>query len=180
MTVESTAGDGATTPKAAMTLRALVIGIGNPDRGDDAVGVQIARLVATQRLDVRVLELDDPTEAFDAWEPADTVVVADAISSGGNPGDIHVIDAVARTLPAGSWAGGGTHAMGIAAVVEIARALGRLPQSLVVVGVEAGEFGHGFPMSDAVAAAVPGAAAAVLAAIDDAMSDGADDRRGEH
>ena len=79
MTLESSAGEEATTSKAAMTLRALVIGIGNPDRGDDAVGVRIARLVAAERLDVRVLELDDPTEAFDAWDPADTVVIADAI-----------------------------------------------------------------------------------------------------
>ena len=148
-------------------MRALVIGLGNPDRGDDAVGVQVARRVAAERLDVHVLELDDPSEALDAWAAADTVVVADAVSSGGNPGDIHVVDAVARTLPAGSWAAGGTHALGLAAVVELGRALGRLPRRLVLVGVEAGRFDHGTPMSDAVAAAVPEAALAVLAAIDD-------------
>lgn len=148
-------------------MRALVIGLGNPDRGDDAVGVQVARRVAAERLDVHVLELDDPSEALDAWAAADTVVVADAVSSGGDPGDIHVVDAVARTLPAGSWAAGGTHALGLAAVVELGRALGRLPRRLVLVGVEAGRFDHGAPMSDAVAAAVPGAALAVLAAIDD-------------
>lgn len=148
-------------------MSALVIGLGNPDRGDDAVGVQVARRVALDRPDVRVLELDDPSEALDAWAAADTVVVADAVSSGGDPGCIHVVDAVARTLPAGSWAAGGTHALGLAAVVELGRALGRLPRRLVLVGVEAGRFDHGTPMSDAVAAAVPGAALAVLAAIDD-------------
>ena len=148
-------------------MPALVIGLGNPDRGDDAVGVQVARRVAAERLDVHVLELDDPSEALDAWAAADTVVVADAVSSGGNPGDIHVVDAVARTLPAGSWAAGGTHALGLAAVVELGRALGRQPTRLVLIGVEAGRFDHGAPMSDAVAAAVPGAALAMLAAIDD-------------
>jgi len=50
--------------------------------------------------------------------------------------------------------------------VELARALGRLPPRLLLVGVEAKRFDHGTPMSDAVAAAVPAAAAAVLAAID--------------
>ncbi len=149
-----------------MTLQTLVIGLGNPDRGDDAVGVQVARRVAAERLDVRVLELDDPSEALEAWAAADTVVIADAVASGGDPGDIHVVDAVARTLPAGRWAAGGTHALGLAAVVELGRALGRLPRRLVLVGVEAGRFDHGTPMSDAVAAAVPGAAIAVLAAID--------------
>lgn len=148
-------------------MPALVIGLGNPDRGDDAVGVQVARRVAAERLDVHVLELDDPSEALDAWAATDTVIVADAVSSGGNPGDIHVVDAVARTLPAGSWAAGGTHALGLAAVVELGRALGRQPTRLVLIGVEAGRFDHGAPMSDAVAAAVPGAALAVLAAIDD-------------
>jgi hydrogenase maturation protease len=168
MTVEGTAAEGATTASASRTMPALVIGIGNPDRGDDAVGVQIARRVAAERPDVRLLELDDPCEALNVWEPADTVVVADAVCSGGDPGDIHVVDAVAQTLPAGSWAAGGTHAMGIAAVVELGRALGRLPQKLVVVGVEADHFDYGAPMSDAVAAAVPTAAAAVHAAIDHA------------
>jgi len=148
-----------------VTVQALVIGLGNPDRGDDAVGVQVARRVAAERLDVRVLELDDPSEALDAWAAADTVVIADAVTSCGDRGDIHVVDAAARTLPAGSWAAGGTHALAV--VVELGRALGRLPRRLVLVGVEAGRFDHGTPMSDAVAAAVPGAAIVVLAAIDD-------------
>jgi len=149
-----------------MTPRALVIGLGNPDRGDDAVGLHVARRVAAKHSGIRVLELDDPSDALDAWALADTVVVADAVTSDGVPGDIHVVDAVAQTLPGGSWASGGTHALGIAAVVELARALGRLPRTLLLVGVEAERFDHGTPMSGAVAAAVPAAAGAVLAAID--------------
>jgi hydrogenase maturation protease len=150
-----------------MTGQAIVIGIGNPDRGDDAVGVQVARRVADERPDICVLEFDDPSEALDAWAPEDTVVVADAINSGGDPGDIHVVDVVTRTLPAGNWSAAGTHALGLAATVEIARALGQLPRRLVVVGVEAAQFDHGSPMSDAVEAAVPAAADAVFTAIDD-------------
>jgi hydrogenase maturation protease len=150
-----------------MTGQAIVIGIGNPDRGDDAVGVQVARRVADERPDICVLEFDDPSEALDAWAPEDTVVVADAINSGGHPGDIRVVDVVRRTLPAGNWSAAGTHALGLAATVEIARALGQLPRRLVVVGVEAAQFDHGSPMSDAVQAAVPAAADAVFTAIDD-------------
>ena len=147
-------------------MQTLVIGVGNPDRGDDAVGIEVARQVAVERLDVTLLEFDDPSEAIDAWEPDDTVVLTDAVSSGGRPGDIHVIDAVTKKLPTGRWSAGGTHALGLAAVVEIARALGRLPRRLVVVGVEAKHFGHGASMCDAVADAVPAAVEAVLAAID--------------
>jgi hydrogenase maturation protease len=150
-----------------MTGQAIVIGIGNPDRGDDAVGVRVARWVAAQRPDLCVLEFDDPSEALDAWAPEDTVVVADAINSGGDPGDIHVVDVLARKLPAGNWSTEGTHALGLAVVVELARALGQLPRRLMVVGVEAAQFDHGTPMSGVVEAAVPAAADAVLTAIDD-------------
>lgn len=154
-----------------MTGQVLVIGLGNPDRGDDAVGVEIARQVAADRLDISVLELDDASLALHAWDREDTVVVADAITSGGHPGDIRVVDAVAHQLPTGTWAAGGTHALGLAAVVELARALGQLPERLLVVGVEGRHFAHGAPMSDAVAAAVPSAAIAVLAAIDSQVED---------
>ena len=154
-----------------MTRPPIVIGIGNPDRGDDAVGVQVARQVARQvaaeRLDVLTLEFDDPSEALDAWEPEDTVVVADAIRSGGEPGDIHVVDVLEQKLPAGNWSAGGTHALGLAAVVELARSLDLLPKRLVVVGIEAGQFDHGAPMSETVQAALPTATDAVFTAIDD-------------
>lgn len=148
-----------------MIQRATVIGIGNADRGDDAVGLHVARRVAAENPDLRVVELADPSEALAVWTPEEVVVVVDAFTSGGDPGDIQVFDAVARTLPTGSWASGGTHAFGIAAVVELGRALGRLPRRLLVVGVEGGRFDRGTPMSDPVAAAVPAAARAVLGAV---------------
>ena len=150
-----------------MTRPAIVIGLGNPDRGDDAVGIQVAREVAAERLDVLALEFDDPSEALDAWGPEDTVVVADAISTGGVPGDIHVVDVMEQKLPVGTWSAGGTHALGLAAVVELARTLDLMPRKLVVIGVEAGQFEHGAPLSDAVRAAVPAAAEAVFTVIDD-------------
>jgi hydrogenase maturation protease len=149
-----------------MTRPALVIGIGNPDRGDDAVGVQVARLVAAERLDVLALEFDDPSEALDAWTAEDTVILTDAISSGGHPGDVHVIDATAERLPEGNWSAGGTHAFGLAAIVELARTLELMPRRLVVVGVEAARFEYGAPMSAAVENAVTAAAEAVASVID--------------
>jgi hydrogenase maturation protease len=149
-----------------MTRPALVIGLGNPDRGDDAVGVRIARHVAAERLDVLALEFDDPSEALGAWTADDTVIVVDAISSGGSPGDIHVIDVAEEKLLGGNWSAGGTHALGLAAIVELARSLDLMPRTFVVVGVEASRFDHGVPMSEAVAAAVPTAAQAVLTLID--------------
>jgi hydrogenase maturation protease len=147
-----------------MTGQTMVIGIGNASRGDDVVGLQVARLVANKSRNIRVIELDYPSDALNAWAPEDTVVIIDAVNTGGNPGEIHVIDVVADKLPAGNWSGGGDHALGLTAVVELARALDKMPRKLVVVGIEATRFDQGSSITDAVAAAVPGAAVAVLAA----------------
>ena len=70
-------------------------------------------------------------------------------------------------LPESAWAGtgrGGTHAFGVAAAVELARALRRLPPRVVLVGVEAAAFDHGAPLTPEVAAAMPDAVDAVLRA----------------
>jgi len=126
-----------------MTGKTIVIGIGNPDRGDDAVGLEVARRVADKAHHVHVVELNYPADALNAWTTDDTVVITDAVNSGGDPGHVHVIDVLERKLPAGNWSAGGTHALGLAAVLELARALGRLPKKLVVVGVEARRFDLG-------------------------------------
>ena len=77
-------------------------------------------------------------------------------------------------MPASAWAAvgrGGSHAFGLGAVVELARALHRLPPRLVVIGVEAASFEYGAPLSAPVAAAVHVAAARVLAVLDEVSAD---------
>jgi hydrogenase maturation protease len=146
----------------------LVVGLGSPDRGDDAVGAAVARAVGTLGLPgVQVVEHEDPTGLIDLWTGRDVVVVVDAVVSGGVPGALHVLNTSADDAPLteSSWARtgrGGTHAFGIAAAVELARALRRLPGRLVVVGVEAAGFEYDAPLSPPVADAVAGAAAAVV------------------
>jgi hydrogenase maturation protease len=150
---------------------ALVVGLGSMDRGDDAVGPEVARAVAERGLPgVRVIEHEDPTGLLDLWSGHDPVVVVDAVRSGGPAGTIHQLEtgAGARRMPERAWAAtgrGGTHAFGLAAAVELARALHRLPPRLVVVGVEADSFEYGAPLTGAVASAVVPAADRVLAAI---------------
>ncbi|WP_345201477.1 hydrogenase maturation protease [Fodinibacter luteus] len=150
---------------------ALVVGLGSPDRGDDAVGGHVARAVAaaTNRR-VAVLEHEDPTDLIELWSGHDRVVVVDATCSGAAPGTVVVLEAGAEQglLPTDAWARtgrGGTHAFGLAAAVELARVLGRLPARLTVVGVEAVSFEPGAPLSRAVADTVPDAVDAVLGAL---------------
>ncbi|MGZ4616476.1 MAG: hydrogenase maturation protease [Actinomycetes bacterium] len=141
---------------------ALVVGLGNPERGDDGVGAEVVRRVAARALDgVRVFHLQEPVHLLDESPDADLVVVVDAVLGPTRPGAVTVHEVDDRPLE--SWTGtGGTHAVGLAAVVELARALDRLPRRLVLVGVEASVFDTGTRLSPPVQAAVDEAADVVV------------------
>jgi hydrogenase maturation protease len=145
-----------------------VVGLGGPDRGDDAVGVVVARAVAARHLpDVDVVAHEDPTDLVELWSGRELVVVVDAVRSSAEPGTLVLIETGAdgERLPESAWGRtgrGGTHAFGLAAAVELARALHRLPGRVVLVGVEAASFDHGAPLSPAVGAAVHAALDTVL------------------
>jgi hydrogenase maturation protease len=143
----------------------VVVGIGNAERGDDGVGLEVARLVDQLHLaDVHVTHLREPVQLLDELVVADIVVVVDALSSGAPVGTISVREVDDRPLP--EWSGaGGTHAVGLGAVVELARALGRLPSRVVVVGVEGAEFETGADLSTRVRHAVQDAVDTVVALV---------------
>jgi len=133
----------------------LVIGIGNPDRGDDAAGLLVARRVreVTARSDVQVTELvGDQLGLLDAWTGARDVYVIDAVSSGGPVGAVYRFDDVG-SLDA-RFAHRGTHTFSLADVVALGQALGRLPEHLAGYGIEGGTFQVGAKLSPAVEAAV--------------------------
>jgi hydrogenase maturation protease len=132
-----------------------IIGVGNPHRGDDAVGLAAARRLGERgREDVRVAEWeDDPMALLEQWEKDDRVIVVDAASSGDETGTIHRFDAVAGPLPARHFAVS-SHGLGLSGVIELARALGRLPRTLIVYAIEGGDFSAGRGMSPAVEGAL--------------------------
>lgn len=68
----------------------------------------------------------------------------------------------AGRLPA-PFAAPSTHALGLAEAVELGRALGRLPPTLTVFGIEGTTFTAGATPTPAVLAAVPRVAAASIA-----------------
>lgn len=138
-----------------MTKAALVIGIGNPDRGDDVAGVLAARHVHRGR----VIEWADCSTLLDLWEDADDVIVIDAMRSGRPPGSIERFDAWSERLPARGFVS--SHAMGVAETVEMARALDRLPGRLIVYGIEACDVTAGSAPSREVCAAAVEVAAAI-------------------
>jgi hydrogenase maturation protease len=133
----------------------LIVGVGNVYRRDDGAGPTIAsRLRSVLRADVRVLEKDgDFASLLDDWQGVPVVIIVDATSSGSAPGTITRYEAHEEPLPA-ALSRASTHSFGIAEAIELARALGRLPPSLIVFGIEGRDFSPGEGLSPDVAAAV--------------------------
>lgn len=143
----------------------LVVGLGQPGRGDDAVGPAVAGRVRDLGVaGARVMQEPDPSALLADWAGADLVVIADAVRSGCRPGTVHLLHAGHGPLPVRTGAGG-THDFGLAEVIELARSLGRMPPDLVIVGVEAGQFRPGEPLTPEVAAAVDTAARTVAGVV---------------
>ena len=135
----------------------VVIGIGNADRGDDAVGLVVARHVRDAAPPgVTVIEVDgDQLALLDAWDGAADVYVVDATWSHGEPGSVRRFDA--STPLGGGFTRRGTHMFSLADVIELARALHRLPARLTGYGIEGAVFELGVPLAaetEAVARAV--------------------------
>ena len=156
----------------------LVIGLGRVDRGDDAIGPEVARTVADRcGPEVEVVESDQPADLMHVWSGRALVVVVDAVRSGAPPGTIRVFDLGADDASPvqDGWRSsgqGGTHSLGIGAVVGLAGVMGTLPKRLVLVCVEGSSFEHGAAMSTAVAGAVEATVAEVMVQIVGAASDG--------
>lgn len=125
----------------------MIIGVGNRFRGDDAAGLAVAG-----RLRGSLLE-GDPATLLETWKDCDRVVLIDAVSSGAAPGTIHRFEAEKGPLPSTLFRGS-THAFGVPDAIELARALKRLPQSLIVYGIEGKNFEAGEELSPEVVRAI--------------------------
>jgi len=126
----------------------LIIGIGNPYRGDDAVGLRVAQDIKKEAL-VHVTvseESGDGVTLMESWKNADTVILIDAVHSGTQPGTIHRFDVHTQTIPT-KFFHYSTHAFGVAEAIELARALKQLPKNLIVYGIEGKCFEAGIGLS---------------------------------
>jgi hydrogenase maturation protease len=140
--------------------RRVVVGIGNPDRGDDAAGRAVVRLLRDAPPDgVGLVEQGgEATALLACLEGASTAFLVDACSSGAPPGTVRRFDVGKEPLPQVVF-GLSTHGIGLAEAIELARVLGKLPSNCVVYAIEGSAFEVGTPLSPAVAAAVAAVAA---------------------
>jgi hydrogenase maturation protease len=151
----------------------LVIGVGHPDRGDDAVGWLVAERLRARLIDLVARDPEElPAQAarpaapvviertsgdpsalltLAAWDDADHIVLIDAMVTGAVPG---TVDIRGRDDPLPTPGASGTHDLGVATTLELARALDRMPPDLTLVGIEGSRFSLGdLPSAPVLAAA---------------------------
>ena len=141
----------------------VVIGVGNRWRRDDVAGVAVLdELRAKVGDDVILVESDgEPTRLIDAFERAPKVIMVDAVVTGAEAGAVHRY--TDTELPDRMGIGQSSHLVGLIGTIELGKLLGKLPNGMVLIGIEATDFANGEGMTEPVASGVLAAAEAVLA-----------------
>jgi len=140
--------------------RTVVIGVGNALRGDDAAGLNVARLLSKRGI-TNVHESSGETfSLMELWSNADTVLLADAAQSGAKPGEVSRFDVSTQPLPT-EFLHCSTHAFGVAEAVELARSMETLPPRVIIFGIEGVSFEHGDELTPEVATGVEHAASLI-------------------
>ena len=141
----------------------VVIGAGNLYRSDDGAGIAIVRALSGRvPSHVRVLERDgEAASMIEAWRACDLAVIVDAVRGPEEAGHIYRFDVLEEALPVELFQYS-THTFGIGPAVELARVLDRLPNRLIVYGIEGRDFTTGTALSPEVKSAVTQAANRIL------------------
>ena len=141
-------------------MKIKIIGLGNPFRGDDAVGNLVARqLLPKQGPSLSIIE--DGVAGLNLlheMEDTDKLILIDAVSSQSDEGTItrftipQDLDKIGQL----AWctSGPSTHDLGLQEALTLANTLGDLPPYLVIYAIELGRVDHGFELSSKVAEAV--------------------------
>ena len=147
----------------------LVLGVGNPLRGDDGIGPRVVEQLQQAGLPTDVEAFDAGAAGFNLLYWLDgrrRVIIVDAADVGLEAGQF------ARFTPeqvelTGAAEGAGSHQAGLAEVLALARALERPLPEIVVFGVQPGSLEWGTGLTAEVEAAVPLLVRAVLQEVHD-------------
>jgi hydrogenase maturation protease len=150
----------------ATSRRVRVIACGNPQAGDDALGLLAAEAVRRRVPDdVEVVEAGPATRVLELLDGTEVAIVIDAVRApdgARTPGTLVRAEGDGDGLPAELRGSLSSHGLGLAEAVGLAAALGHTPR-VIFHGVEAAGVEMGSPVSDVVTAAMPALHDAVLA-----------------
>ena len=121
-------------------MKVLILGIGNPLRTDDGVGIHVVESLRNENLGHKI-DIKEGLSGLDilgAIAGYERVIIVDAIKSGGDPGTIHRLSLedlhAQHTLHAFS-----THDVDIPTMLKLGMELypGKIPGDIVIIAVEA-------------------------------------------
>ena len=146
--------------------RVRVIGVGNPEAGDDAVGLEVVRSARSEleALGAEVVETGAGLHVLDLLRGVDAVVIVDAVRAphgGRPPGTIVRAETGPGGLPAEVGSSLSSHGFGVAEALGLAAALDGAPR-VVFLGVEVADVAAGHGLSEPVASSVPELSARVV------------------
>jgi hydrogenase maturation protease len=133
----------------------LIVGIGNPDRGDDGAGPMAAELLTRRAPAGTRIEVlgGDPAPLIEWLEQAQHAWLIDAADAGTHAGTIRRFDLAHGAIPEGAFSLS-THGIGLSDTLELARALNALPGCCIVYAIDGKSFENGTALSPEVRAAV--------------------------
>lgn len=141
----------------------VVIGLGNPFRSDDGVGVVVAGELCRRELPPSVEVIDAGADEFgliEHFRNAEQVILVDAVSMGAPPGTVRTFSSEKfRDLPASRNLA--LHTFGLADVVELCARMGIRPR-VTIVGIEPQSTAPGDRVSELIRRKVPDLVEAVL------------------
>jgi len=119
----------------------LIVGVGNLYRGDDSVGILIARYFRRCfKNSVKIVDIDISfEELIDIWGDFDLVILVDAVHSGKGAGEIYRFEDISELLKSGLKLIS-SHHVGIVEYIELAKLLGSLPKRFIVYGISGENF----------------------------------------
>lgn len=153
---------GSRHPAGQKKYRALILCCGDMDRADDAIGPLCAAALSDRKIPVRTIH-GSSSELLDAWHTAQRVIVVDAIVTGQARAGTLI-----RMRPSDPWfqpsaARSSSQGLGFAHAYRLAGALKCLPETLVLIGLEAAQFDWSATQSPEVVTALPALVDAVEA-----------------
>jgi hydrogenase maturation protease len=141
-------------PAGQKKYRALILCCGEMDRGDDAIGPLCAAALEDRQIPSRTLR-GNSSEFLEAWHEAQHVIVVDALSTGAAlPGALLRMSAAEPAFsPAAARCS--AQGLGLAHAYRLAGVLKCLPDTLVLLGLEAAQFDWSSTLSPQVVATLP-------------------------
>ncbi len=145
-------------------MRVVVIGLGNPLRGDDGIGPRVVTELRRRGLPEGVEAIDGGTGGMDLlrlMEGRDAIVVVDAAEMGREPGTFvrFTSEEVRMHLRTGRFS---LHDAGLPEALALASALNHPLPPITFFGVQPGRIGWEEGLSPAVEQAIPALVEAIL------------------